>query len=71
MSQKITSKTAIKRAQSMDCSTFMEKYDAQIEWDEIENLSNYDEGMANIAFHGTDETQYFLFVNGKFESASY
>lgn len=66
----ITSKEALKEAQSMNCSTFMEKYDSQIEWDEIENILNYDEGTVNIAFHGKDQTQYFLFVDGKLESAS-
>ena len=71
MSHQITSKTAIKKAQSMDCATFMEKYENQIEWDAIENVSDYNEGMVNIAFHGTDETQYFLFIDGKFDTASF
>jgi hypothetical protein len=71
MSRKITSKTAIKKAQSTDCSTFMKTFDEQIEWDEIENIGNFNEGMVNIAFHGTDETRYLLFIDGEFDTASY
>ena len=60
----------IKAAQQMDCASFYNKYEKDLEWDAVENLSDYNEGMVNLIYHGTGTAIVILFIDGKFEQCS-
>jgi len=63
--------TAIKNAQLLDCASFYTKYEKFIEWDAVENLSDFNEGMVNLIYHGTDMPVAILFIDGEYSDWSY
>lgn len=67
----IRCKQAIKLAQTMDCVQFYKQYEKFIEDDEVENICNYNEGLVNLIYHGTDQSIAILFINGAYTDWSY
>ena len=63
--------TVVKDAQLLDCAQFYAKYEPHLEWDEVDNLSNYNDGTVNLIYHGTDCSVAILFLNGGFIDWSY
>ena len=65
------SMTAVRDAQIMDCASFYQKHEKHLEWDEVENLSDFNDGMVNLIYHGTDQDIAILFCDGKYDDWSY
>jgi hypothetical protein len=65
------SMTAVKDAQIMDCASFYKKHEKNLEWDEVENLSDFNDGMVNLIYHGTDQSIAILFIDGEYDDWSY
>jgi len=65
------SMTAIKDAQIMDCASFYKKHKKNLEWDEVENLSDFNDGMVNLIYHGIDQDIAILFWDGEYSNWSY
>jgi hypothetical protein len=64
--RRTTSKTAIRNAQLLDCAQFCAKYEKYIEWDEVSNLSDFNDGIVNLIYHGTDYPVAIMFSNGDY-----
>jgi hypothetical protein len=64
--RRTSSNTAIRNAQLLDCAQFCAKYEKYIEWDEVSNLSDFNDGIVNLIYHGTDKTVSILFSNGDY-----
>jgi hypothetical protein len=62
---------AVKDAQLMDCAKFYKRYEEDLEWNEVDNLSDFNEGTVNLLYHGTDASVAILFLNGGFIDWSY
>ena len=58
--------TAVRNAQLLTCAQFCEKYDKHIEWDEISNLFDLNEGMVNLIYQGSDCSIAIQFYNGSY-----
>ena len=63
--------TAVRNAQLLDCVQFYEKYEKSIEWDEIDNLFDFNEGSVNLIYHGSDYAITIQFFNGDYIDWSY
>ena len=63
--------TAVKDAQLMDCAQFYAKYENNIEWDEVSNLTDFNDGTVNLIYHGTDCPVAILFCDGTYIDWSY
>jgi hypothetical protein len=63
--------TAVKAAQLLDCASFYRQYEQNLEWDEVNNLSDFNDGTVNLFYHGTDCSVALLFLNGSFIDWSY
>ena len=63
--------TAVKAAQLLDCASFYAQYERFIEWDEVENLSDFNEGMVNLIYHGTDYPVAIIFCDGDYIDWAY
>jgi hypothetical protein len=64
--RRTSSKTAIRNAQLLDCAQFCAKYEKYIEWDEVSNLSDFNDGIVNLIYHGTDYPVAIMFSNGDY-----
>jgi hypothetical protein len=64
--RRTSSKTAIRNAQLLDCAQFCAKYEKYIEWDEVSNLSDFNDGTVNLIYHGTDYPVAIMFSNGDY-----
>ena len=63
--------TAVKAAQLLDCASFYARYEKHLEWDEVSNLTDFNEGTVNLIYHGTDYPVAILFCNGDYIDWSY
>lgn len=64
--RRTSSNTAIRNAQLLDCAQFYAKYEKYIEWDEVSNLSDFNDGIVNLIYHGTDKPVSILFSDGSY-----
>ena len=68
----MTQENIIKAAQGTDCATFYREHENALEWIDIDNLSDFNEGMVNLLYRPTHgEPIALLFVNGEFAEWSY
>lgn len=51
-------------AESLSASEFYKQYEERLEWDEIDNLWDFDAGNCNLIYHGSDRCITILFYNG-------
>lgn len=71
MKRLIKTTTAIHKAQLMDCESFFNAYETHCHYEDVENIMDLNEGFVNLGFEGSDKMVYLLFIDGKFECASY
>ena len=69
--RRLLAMSAVKDAQLMDCAQFYAKYENNIEWDEVSNLTDFNDGTVNLIYHGTDCPVAILFCDGTYIDWSY
>ena len=55
-------------AKKMTAAEFSLQYDQFIEWMDVDNIGDENEGYFNISFHAADGEMDMLFVDGKLQS---
>lgn len=74
-----TSKIQTCKSFEKECRTFFyvediikrHKNDNRIEFLDIDNILNFNEGYVNLIFNGDDCSESFLFLDGVYDSTSY
>jgi hypothetical protein len=64
----ITTDTAIADAKIMKAADFCEKYDDIIEYLDVDNIMDYNEGYVNFNLYTDNGTETFLFLDGQYQA---
>jgi len=65
---KVSIKQAIADAGILNAAEFCEKYDDVIEYLDIDNIMDYNEGFVNLNLNVGNKTETLLFIDGEYQA---
>jgi len=65
---KVSIKQAIADASILNAAEFCEKYDDSLEYLDIDNIMDYNEGYVNLNLNVGNKTVTLLFIDGEYQA---